>query len=154
METQTPVSKSLEGACSIFLQDLQALPEEAFTMSFGPKVRTVADIVFEVNMVNDHVCMALRSEEVPAWPHGDWIKAPADFNTKEIVTKAFRDSSGKAMETVGKLSIGDLATTVMTEHGERTREQQSRFMGLHIWYHSGQLNFIQTLLGDDGWHWK
>lgn len=31
--------------------------------------------------------------------------------------------------------------------------KQVRFMAVPLWYHSGQLNFIQTLLGDDEWHW-
>jgi hypothetical protein len=47
----------------------------------------------------------------------------------------------------------DLAGTVKTEHGESTRASRCRFVALHNWYHSGQLNYIQALTGDDGWNW-
>ncbi len=39
----------------MFLQDLEALPESAFEASFGGVTRTIPDIVYEVNLVNDHV---------------------------------------------------------------------------------------------------
>ena len=137
----------------MFAKDLEALPEEAFTKCFGSKVRTVADIVHEVNLVNDHVGMVMRGEKPFEWPEGDWIRAPVEFNTKTVIIKAFQDSSNRIIETINSMTEADLEGTVQTEHGERTRFERCRFMTLHIWYHSGQLNFVQTLLGDDGWHW-
>jgi hypothetical protein len=153
MDIKTTAVKSLKGACNIFLQDLQALPEEAFCKSFGPKVRTVADIVYEVNMVNNHVSMVIRGDAPFLWPDG-WVTAPADFCTKEIVIAAFEKSSQAAIATVEGYSSEELDATLQTDEGETTRFERSRFMTLHLWYHSGQLNFIQTLMGDDGWNWK
>lgn len=154
MDLTTSTVASLKSACKIFLQDLQALPEEAFAKSFGPKTRTVADIVYEVNLVDDHIGMVLRGEPPFDWPEGDWIYAPADFQTKDVVIAAFEKSSEKIIQTAEGFTAEDMESTVQTEHGERTKYERLRFMTLHLWYHSGQLNFIQTLLGDDGWHWK
>ncbi|MFZ4507855.1 MAG: DinB family protein [Fimbriimonas sp.] len=153
MSHSTPEAASLRSACSIFTKDLQALPEEAFTKQFSAKARTVADIVYEVNMVNDHIGMNLRGEEAFAWPEGGWITAPADFNTKEIVIQAFEESAARIQATADSYSAEDLLGTIPTEHGDKTRAERLRFIVLHLWYHSGQLNFIQTLLGDDEWHW-
>lgn len=153
MEMKTAATKSLQNACSIFTQDLEALPEDAFSKSFGPATRTVADIVYEVNMVNDHIGMALRGEEQFKWPEG-WVKAPANFQTKDVVLKAFEESSQKILSTVAPFTDADIDTLVKDEDSEKTRAERCRFMTIHLWYHSGQLNFIQTLLGDDGWHWK
>ncbi len=58
------------------------------------------------------------------------------------------------MATVEGMSSEELNATILTEEGETTRFERCRFMTLHVWYHSGQLNFIQTLLGDDAWHWS
>lgn len=154
MEIAASTTKGLKAACNIFLQDLQALHEEAFTMSFGTKVRTVADIVFEVNMVNDHIGMVIRGEEAFAWPEGGWIKAPADLNTKELVIAAFEKSSQQILATAEGFSEEEYTTHFSTDEGETTRFERIRFATLHLWYHSGQLNFIQTLLGDDCWNWK
>jgi uncharacterized damage-inducible protein DinB len=154
MDLKSAAVNGLSGACTMFLQDLQALPEDVFDKKFGDKVRTIADIVYEVNLVNDHIGMVLRGEEPFTWPEGAWIYAPEDFRTKDAVIAGFEKSSQKIIETVKAFSEEELEGTVQTEHGERTRYQRVQFMCLHNWYHSGQLNFIQTMLGDDAWHWK
>lgn len=152
MELNTSAVKTLEGAFYMFGKDLEMLPEEAFTQKFGDKVRTVADIVHEVNLVNDHIGMALRGEEQFDWPEG-WITAPAELNSKAAVIEAFKKSSAKIVETAKSFSEAQMEETVETEHGPSTRFARCQFMALHTWYHSGQLNYIQTMLGDDGWHW-
>jgi len=154
MDLKANAVNTVKGAAGVFLQDLQALPEEAFCQCFGPVTRTVADLVYEVNLVNDHVGMVLRGEEPFDWPEGGWIKAPEDFRDKETVVSAFQKSSAKIVETIEAFTLEDLEGTVETEHGERTRFSRCQFMALHMWYHSGQLNFIQTLRGDVEWHWK
>lgn len=143
----------LKGACGVFLTDLEALPEEAFGERFGGSARTVADIVYEVNLVNDHVGMTIRGEEPFDWPEGGWISAPEGFAGREVVVSAFKESSERILETVDGFSEEDLLGKVTTEHGETDRFERCRFMTLHLWYHSGQLNFIQNLKGDSAWHW-
>ncbi len=138
----------------MFLQDLQALPEEAYSQSFGPVCRTVADIVYEVILVNDHIGMVLRGEEPFEWPDKGWIKAPEEFRGKDVVIDAWEKSCEKIVATAEAFSDAELEETVETEQGPRTRTERFRFIGLHTWYHMGQLNFIQTLRGDDAWHWK
>lgn len=153
METRNHPAKGLKRVCEVFAKDLEALPEDAFSKSFGPKTRTVADIVTEVNMVNDHVAIKLRGEEPPEWPDNGWIKAPADFCTKQQIIEAFKQSSENALAAAEAIPADDLDKPIKTPDGETTSAERCRFITLHLWYHSGQLNFIQTLLGDDGWHW-
>lgn len=154
MSNKSTAVSGLVSACNMFKKDLEALPEEAFTKRFGPKVRTVADIVYEVNMVNDMLGMIIRGEEPPAWPEGGWGTAPGDFNTKDIVLAAFSESSAKIIATAEALTPEELLAPMQSERGETNREERCRFLALHLWYHSGQLNYIQTLFGDDEWHWK
>ncbi len=154
MSNKSTAVSGLVSACNMFKQDLEALPEEAFTKRFGPKVRTVADIVYEVNMVNDMLGMIIRGEEPPAWPEGGWVTAPGDFNTKDIFLAAFSESSAKIIATAEALTPEELLAPMQSERGETNREERCRFLALHLWYHSGQLNYIQTLFGDDEWHWK
>lgn len=145
--------KALQSASRMLTCDLNALPEEAFNKSFGPKTRTVADIIFEINLVNDHIAMVIRGEEPFPWPEGGWIKAPDTFAGKATVTEAFEASISKIIETVESFSLEQLTETIKTENAETSRYERCRFMAMHMVYHSGQLNFIQTLLGDDEWHW-
>jgi hypothetical protein len=154
MAVDTQPARSLDRAFTIFSQDLEALPPEAFTKRFGTVTRTVADIVHEVNMVNDRAGMEMRGETPQTWPDGDWITAPEGLDTKEKVIAAFESSRKKNVETSGAYSAEQLDEKITTEDGETTRAERCRFMTLHLWYHSGQLNFIQTLLGDTAWHWS
>ena len=153
MDVQPVALNSLKSAFRLFRQDLEALPEEAFTQEMGGKARTVADIVYEVNLVNDDITANMRGEGCAEWPEG-WIKAPEGCRTKQEVIAAFDASSQAVLAQVEAYSEHDIIAKVTTEHGETDRFERCRFMAMHTWYHSGQLNFIQTLLGDDAWHWS
>jgi uncharacterized damage-inducible protein DinB len=155
MDNVSPAVKSLQSACRLFLADLQALPEEAFAKEFGGKARTVADIVYEVNLVNDHIGMVIRGEEPFTWPEGDdWITAPAELKSRDAVIESFEKSSQKILATAEALSQEDLDAPLTTENGETNRGERCRFMAMHMMYHCGQLNFIQAMLGDDKMHWR
>ena len=154
MDAKTIAANGLKSACRLIEQDLQALPEEAFDKSFGAKTRTVADIIYEINLVNDHIGMVLRGEQPFDWPEELWIKAPENLRTKQAVVESFERSSNGIVATVEAFSPEQMEETIKTDEGETTRYERCRFMTVHMWYHSGQLNFIQTLLGDDAWHWK
>ena len=152
MHDKEAALKGLQGAFHVFRADLEALPEEAFERHFGGKTRTVADIVCEVNLVNDHIGLTLRREPLFDWPEG-WITAPEDKRSKPAVLASLQESSERILKTIEAMSPEELAAKFTTEHGETDGYERCRFISLHLWYHSGQLNFIQTLLGDDGWHW-
>lgn len=153
MDTKETVLGALRSAFKIFLQDLEALPQEAFDRSLGGKARTVADIVYEVNLVNDHICRNMTGEPLFDWPEG-WITAPEEARSKEAAIQSFQVASERVLSIVDAMSLETLEGLVQTENGETSRLERCRFMTLHVWYHSGQLNFIQTLLGDADWHWS
>lgn len=144
--------KSLKGALTIFEKDLEATLDLPFYESIGGKARTVSDIAYEVCLVNDHIGRSLRGEPLFDWPEG-WVTAPDHLRTKQATLAFFKESASRILETMEGWSDEDLAVKVVTEHGESDRAERCRFMALHLWYHSGQINYIQTLLGDDDWHW-
>jgi len=154
LDSKRIATKILKGASKMLLQDMQALPTEAFEKDFGGKSRNIADFMYEVNLVNDHVGMVIRGEKPFEWPSEPLIKAPKDFRGKDKIIAAFEKSSTKIIETVEGFTPAQLEETIKIEDGETTRFERCQFMALHMWYHSGQLNYIQTLLGDDGWHWN
>lgn len=129
------------------------MPNEVFTKSFGGKSRTVADIIFEVNVVNDHIGATIRDENPAPWEYKGWITAPDTFQAKDVVIAELLASRDRFISGVENMTDEMLSGTVQTEHGESTRASRCQFVALHNWYHSGQLNYIQSLEGDDGWNW-
>ena len=152
VNTQEIAVKMLQGSYYLLSKDLEHLPDTAFTQSFGPACRTVADLVYELNLVNDHVGLTIRGEELFDWPDG-WIKAPADFSAKETVTAAFKRSMDRFIATTEGFTEEQMLEPILSDGKETNRFERCRFVALHNWYHSGQLNFIQTLLGDAEMHW-
>jgi uncharacterized damage-inducible protein DinB len=150
---KTNAVDQLKSITGMILQDLNALPEEGFSRSFGDATRTIADVIHEVNLVNDHIGMVVRGEKPFDWPSGSWVKAPEDLQTKDAVIRGFTASSNRIIETYEAFSEEDIEGFVDTTHGPRTRFQRCQFMAQHMWYHSGQINYVQTLLGDTEWHW-
>ena len=152
-QTLNPLASTLKHTFKLFLRDLEALPEEAYTKEFGPVVRTVADIVHEVNVVNDEIVKVIRGGYDGPMPNDGWLRAPEGLRTKAATIEAFKRSSEAALATVGGFTPEEFAEKVKNQEGEATREEECRFMNIHVWYHLGQLNYIQTLFGDDQWHW-
>ena len=142
-DTKTIAVNMLKGSVHLLMKDLEALPEEAFCRSFGPACRTVADLIYEVNMVNDHVGLTIRGEKLFEWPEG-WIKAPPSFASKETVSGAFAQSMSRFISTVEGFTEEEMLAPIQTGDGKETnRFERCRFVALHNWYHSGQLNFIR-----------
>ena len=152
MDTKTIVKNALNSAFRLMRIDLHALPEEAFTQSFGPKTRTVSDIVHEVNLVNERELREMLGEETDVWPDG-WVVAPSDLQTKQSVIDAFEKMVKRTIDIAESFTNEQLEEAIQVPDGEATRFAKFRFIVVHTWYHSGQLNFVQTLLGDDEFHW-
>ncbi len=115
----------------------------------------MVDVVYECNLVNDHVGHVIRGETPFEWPDEGWITAPADFPAgKEIVIQSFQESCERIIKTIDSFTPQFMEEPLMTEDGETTRFARCQFLVVHLWYHSGQLNLMQSLLGDDGWHWN
>lgn len=153
LDLKALAKKTVTNAFNLLFMDLDALPEEAFNQSFGEKTRTVADVVYETILVNERERLSIRGEEAFEWPDDGWVKAPADFRTKDAVTAGLKACSEKVMGTIEGFTPEQLVEKITTDGGETTRFGRCQFMALHMWYHSGQLNYIQTLRGDDAWHW-
>lgn len=154
MDAKKVATDGLKSVSKRFLQDLNAIPEDAFAKCFTPQARSVADIVYEVKLVNEDIGKEMRGEKPAEWPDDGFVRAPENFRTKETVMGAFEKSTAEIIAMAEGYSSEEFEEPIQTCNGETTRFERCRFMNLHMWYHSGQLNFIQTLLGDDQLHWK
>jgi len=152
MNQKATLIAGLESALGTLRKDLVALPEDGIAKTFGGVTRSAADMVHEINLVNEHVVKSVLRQPLFDWPEG-WIKAPDHLHDKEALLEAFDQTNEYVLAGLDSLSEEDLARSVTTERGETNGQERVRFMTLHVWYHSGQVNYIQTLLGDSAWHW-
>ena len=153
MNAKEKTLHSINRTFRAFSQDLEALPDDTFPRSLGGKARTVADVVYEVNLTNDWLRLNLLGEPVLNRPNA-WVTAPEEARTKETAIASFQVSSEQVIHLVEQMALEELEGIIQTELGEMTRAELCRSMTVHLWYHSGQLNYIQTLLGDAESHWS
>ena len=85
-------------------------------------------------------------------PQG-WIRAPQEYQSKADAMKDLSDSVDELLAAFGNVSEGALSKEIETPLGKMASGQLMAIMGGHLMYHSGQLNYIQTLHGDDVFHW-
>ncbi len=151
-DAKTIAVKYLKNAFWRFRVDLLAIPEEAMFKSFGGCSRSIADLVFETGQVDKHICQGVRGETQFEWVDG-WLKAPETWKTKQQVVDAFTESSEQTIKTFDDLTLEELEAPYEDGGKTTTRMERCRFITFHTDYHSGQINFVQSLLGDDKFHW-
>jgi hypothetical protein len=146
------VSKRFKSASSLFSIDLNSMPEEMLRKAHGGKARTGLDVAFEVAAINDMAARAI--EGLPAqgeMPKG-WVRAPEGFD-KAAATQAFDNSVARVNKALSSASPDIWSSTAQMPFGPIPMSGLLNLLAAHTMYHSGQLNFMQTLDGDEIWHW-
>ena len=153
MTTKDKTLGSVTRVFRFFEQDIENLPEEVFVKSLGGKARTVADIAYEVRLTNERLCRDLLRQPSTDMPSG-WAVAPEELHSKEATLRSFQASAEAVVQILEGMSVEEIEEVVPGVLGEASRADHCRSMTVHLFYHSGQLNFIQTLLGDGDIHWS
>jgi hypothetical protein len=138
----------------ILLMDLEAVSEKAFSGSLGGCARNASDLMYEVCLVNEHIRLTVCGEELFDWPSGGWLKAPVHLVGKEAIITHVTESRDTLLASIERFTDTQMLEPFQDEGRTTTRFERYQFISHHMWYHSGQLNFMQTLLGDDQWHWS
>ncbi|MBB6049717.1 DinB family protein [Armatimonas rosea] len=153
MNTKDKTLGSVTRVFRFFQQDIENLPEEVFVKSLGGKARTAADIAYEVRLTNERLCRDLLRQPSTDTPSG-WAVAPEELHSKEATRRSFQASAEAVVQILEGMSVEEIEEIVPGVLGEASRADHCRSMIVHLFYHSGQLNFIQTLLGDSEIHWS
>lgn len=155
MASNASLLEQFSRARQAFQKDLNALPAEAFSQNFGGKSRSAADIVWEVIAANDWMTAKLQGLDSGAPPNSEgWMRAPEDKQDKETLIGELGASLDRMEAAMASATEDQLAEPSGSQEGAWPKGEFCRLAGVHLWYHSGQINYIQTILGDEEWHWK
>lgn len=144
----------INNSASCFTADLNAMPEDSLDRSPGGKARTAFDLTFEVVELNRIVAGRARGEQTPFDDSEGWTRAPESYKNKATAIADFEDSVQQLVDALAHASDEALAASVETPFGDVTLARLAEIVPRHIMYHSGQLNYIQTWLGDEVFHWN
>lgn len=147
------LAELIENAGKDYVKDLESLTTEQLAASLGGSARRGADFTYEVAVVNHRVAARLRGEDPGPWPFESWAVAPEDGATQEALIESVKASTADAADALRSVDDEDLFAPLMLGESETTKFRLAAMVLVHLSYHDGQLNYIQSLNGDGEIHW-
>jgi hypothetical protein len=136
------------------VNDLKALPNETHLRSYAGCARTPLYMIAECAWVNDWMATFLETGKSDRLPREEQDALFGSVDTAEKALAMLDNSVNRlaaAYEALDENTLGDITDQPL---GRPTPKFAPASLPIgHMMYHDGQLNYIQTLLGDDKIHW-
>lgn len=142
----------MKGAKTRYVEDLEAMSEEQLAHKQG-KSRSAYDFTYEVAVVNRAMARRIAGEE-PKLDWDGWVVAPPEMCNKQACIKELSESCDAVTAAVEARGKDGILTELTTPRGPSSPYEVASFLALHTMYHDAQLNYIQSLQGDDEMHWS
>jgi hypothetical protein len=142
----------IQGPANLVELDIQAMSDEMLGALPGGNARCGFDLIFEITEFNNYVADRAAGREGSIETNG-WVRAPESFRSKEVALQQFKDSVSALSTNLLAASSETMDTPAATPFGEIPLSRLAGIAPRHMMYHSGQLNYIQTIYGDDEFHW-
>ena len=137
------------------VKDLKALPEEKQNVIFGGCTRTALDIVAECAATNQSMSLRLAGTPKAALSAEENAAERAHYDTQDKVLAYLEETTSQLKNVISKMDPDTFSyTDPEFFNGAMCRYGMAELTGIHMMYHTGQLNYIQMLLGDDKVHWR
>lgn len=136
------------------IKDLKAIPPDKNGACPGGCARSPLDIVVECGRINRLVGTSLNTGKAERMPPEEQETQLKSLDTCEKAL-AYLDTETRflldAIQNFDEDRLGDISSDFIRI--PMTHFAIAQLPGLHMMYHDGQLNYIQTLFGDDKIHW-
>ncbi len=152
-ELKANFRERIANGAKYYLKDFSFIPVDRIAASPGGVARAPIDFTYEVAYINRRVAARLRGEEVPPFKMEGWITAPEEFLDVAKMAIEFQAAVDDVLESLDKFPAEDLEKEIDIQTGKTTAKSMLNMVATHITYHDAQLNYIQSLYGDDEVHW-
>ena len=134
-----------------FVADLSALTEEQRRSSPGGMARSPYDMAFELATVNNDLASLMKGHPQREDEEEGWTKAPEDFMELGKAKHALEMETRDFLEALQAVPEADLDKSL--DSGTTSPLRIATMVNRHMHYHDAQLNYLQTLYGDQEVHW-
>ncbi len=141
-----------EGAHADLLKGIDSIPEKKRSWKPESASKSAVEILNHVSYWSLFFTRPLDGKANLEQSEDEWIKSQAELNGAKGAREAAEKVGQTFLKTLGKLSDKQLAQEVELPWGRSTLQQIILINYNHLSYHTGQLNYIQTLLGDSESH--
>lgn len=144
--------QSIQASVGFYVNDLKALKEGAYATPFTENVRSVQQVTAEVINFNTMTVETLNGRDAN-WEALDQEAVEASIDTIEKAIVELNSSVAKVCAAIQQNS-DSLGEVVNAAWGSpASKFIQANVVASHLWYHDGQICFIQQLQGDKEFHW-
>jgi hypothetical protein len=136
------------------VNDLKALPEEVRSQSHGGCARTPLNFIAECASLNNFIAEILERGDAKRLTDEEETALFASVDTTDKAVTMLDQSVSRlqaAYESLDENTLGDMTDKPFGRPMQKFGPASLPIN--HMMYHDGQLNYIQTLLGDDKIHW-
>jgi uncharacterized damage-inducible protein DinB len=136
-----------ESAVNKLVKGVVNVPEEKRGWKLADTSRSALDILNHASYWTLFMGRTLAGESLPA-SEEEWLSATPELKDPEGARELAERIGREFVAVVQALSSQDLEREVEMPWGQQTVAQVILDNYWHLSYHEGQLNYIQTLLGD------
>jgi hypothetical protein len=154
IDAKSTLNGWLQGVTGMFIADIRAIPDDKWTAAFGGCTRPTYELAADAIGLLFWVTEAIKAQGTPNVEEGMSEKLTAACNTKDGCISMLQKGTQGLSEAFMAASEETLMKTAMAPwQMESTLYSFTQIAASHIWYHDGQLNYIQCMLGDGAYHW-
>lgn len=131
-----------------FLKLVMTVPLEKWAWKPGPTASSAQEIAWHVALAFYSMTPLLRGEKAPSMDQRAIQQFKEKYATSQAVREFIKNTLGEACQAIDRLP--SFEQPCLMAWGETWTVQKVLFRGFgeHTAYHSGQLAYIQRLLGD------
>lgn len=146
--------EQLVATAKYFRADCEALSDERFVQRPAPSARSPIDLAYEVAVINQRIAKRLKHEDPGPFEFTGWVTAPDGYRSKAQAMADFDASVQALLDAWDAIPDEQIWDPVPISGGDSPGVDMVFFCIYHMGYHDGQLNYIQTLGGDELMHWS
>lgn len=144
----------LEGLVSMYSADIAAIPDDKWDATFGGCTRSAAAVTADTLGLLAWTTEALKGNLNDDFEEAMTDRFKAACSTKDGAMNALRSHAeefSRALSAASDETLNKIVTPPWKMDAPLFMLAQIAVS--HVWYHDGQLNYIQCLLGDEKIHW-
>jgi hypothetical protein len=135
-------------------KDIRAIPEDKWNTTYGGVTKSACDVTADAVSLLVWTTEALKGNVIETDEPDARLRVASGCGTKEGAIASLNGACQAFAAALADASDEALNQTVMPPWKMPAPLFMMAHIAVsHIWYHDGQLNYIQTLLGDDKVHW-
>ncbi|MEQ1821278.1 MAG: DinB family protein [Fimbriimonadaceae bacterium] len=155
LDTKAIIAGWTHAMTDMYCKDLKAMTDEQFVCAQPGKARSASALTADALSMAIYATNLLTDPSTEFQMEADMNRLVGEMTTIEEAVRVVSETGAALSQAIGSASDEKLAE-IMTPPWGGPSMPMFLFVNIaanHLWYHDGQINFIQAMNGDEAVHW-